>query len=240
MEYSEKREDEEDIKKEVIKFARAYKKKIAKQLTSLKQFPPDKIPVSVFMAGSPGAGKTESAKKLIAKFSKDRNILRIDSDDLRIKFKDYSGSNSSLFQAATSIIADKMQDYALKQNQSYIFDGTLTNLDRARENMARGLKHSRKVFVIYVYQDPLQAWKFAKAREVKDGRLIPKDIFIRQYFQARENVNILKKEFDINVQVDIIVKNIDGTDFKYRENIDIVDNYISEKYSKDELSKLIV
>jgi hypothetical protein len=36
-----------------------------------------------------------------------------------------------------------------------------------------------------------------------------------------------------------VVKDIDGTDFSYKENIDIIDNHIPEKYTKDELEKLI-
>ncbi|HED05569.1 MAG TPA: Zeta toxin, partial [Ignavibacteria bacterium] len=167
------------------------------------------------------------------------SILRIDPDDLRVEFIDYNGANSTLFQGATSIVADKMQDEALSQDQSYIFDGTLTNLIRARENIKRSLKHGRDVFIVYVYQDPLQAWKFVKAREAKDGRAIPLDVFIYKYFQARENVNILKRDFGKWVQVDVIVKNIDGTDFKYRENIDMVDSHIPEKYDREELKGLL-
>jgi len=230
---------EMEIKEKALKFARAHKKEIARERTSPVKFPADEIPISVFMAGSPGAGKTESAKNLIEKYSNNGAILRIDSDDLRSEFSDYSGSNSSLFQGATSIIADKMQDYALSQNQSYIFDGTLTNLKRARENIIRSLKRNRDVFIVYVYQNPLQAWKFVKARESKDGRVIPRDVFVDHYFQARENVNILKNEFGKKIQIDIIVKNIDGTDFKYRENIDIVDSYIPEKYDRDKLNGLL-
>lgn len=202
----------------------------------------DEIPISVFMAGSPGAGKTESAKNLIAKFSKDKNILHIDPDNLRVEFKSYNGVNSSLFQAATSIIADKMQDFALKQKQSYVFDGTLTNLGRTKENIDRNLNPTmgREVFIVYVYQNPVQAWGFVKEREEKDGRVIPRSAFIDKYFKARENVNFLKKEYGNRIQVDIVVKNLDGADFKYRENIGVVDNYLPEKYSKEELRKLII
>lgn len=230
---------EEEIKQKAVEFARAHKKEIARRLTNPNLFPVDEIPVSVFMAGSPGAGKTESARNLIAKFSADRKILHIDPDLLRDEFRDYTGTNSSLFQGATSIIADKMQDYALKQRQSYIFDGTLTNVERARENINRSLHHKRAVFIVYVYQDPLQAWKFVVARELKDGRMIPKEVFVNDYFRARENVNCLKKEFGDRIQVDLIVKNIDGTDFGYRENIDQVDNHIPEKYSKSNLIDLL-
>ena len=44
-----------------------------------------------------------------------------------------------------------------------------------------------------------------------EGRKIPKDKFIDQYYQARDNVNCLKKEFGHLIQVDLLVKNIDGS-----------------------------
>src|SRR3989344_8304379 len=187
--------DEERIEQEAVEFAKAHKKEISRELTDTRRFPPDTTPVSVFMAGSPGAGKTESSLRLIERLSGDgHSVLRIDSDDLRSRFPGYTGRNSSLFQSATSILADKMQDLAIEQKQNYVFDGTLSNLERARENIKRGLDHGRVVQILYVYQDPLQAWKFVRARERRDGRMIPKESFIDQYFLARENVNVLKKE----------------------------------------------
>lgn len=226
--------DEEIIERSKT-FARKNKKKIAKKLVDIELYPPEPHPISVFMAGSPGAGKTESAKELIQKFSNNNAILRIDSDDLRCEFEDYVGTNSSLFQASTSIIADKMQDIALHQEQSFIFDGTLTNLNKTIENIKRSLDKKREVFIVYVYQDPLQAWRFVKRRAEKDGRVIPKRIFMDQYFLARANVNKVKELFGDDVKIDLIVKNIDGTDFKYSENITIIDNYTKEKYSKENL-----
>ncbi len=229
-----------EIEQVAIEFAKAHKKEIAKELTSKNRFPPDARPVSVFMAGSPGAGKTESSRRLIERFSSDgHSILRIDADDLRPRFSGYTGKNSTLFQYATSILADKMQDLAIDHRQNYVFDGTFTNLERARENIERSLKHDRVVQILYVYQDPLQAWKFVLERERKDGRTIPKDAFIDQYFTARENVNILKNEFGKRIHVDLIVKNIDGTDFRYRENVDNVDSHIPERYTQDTLRQLL-
>ena len=174
-----------------IEYARVNKKAVAKELTNPKKYPPDAEPVVVFMAGSPGAGKTEASLRLIENLSPAGNgVLRIDSDELRIKIPGYSGTNSSLFQSATSIIADKIQDCAIKQHQSYIFDGwTLTNEVRARENINRCLAHGYSVYILYVYQDPVQAWRFVKARQSRDGRVIPKEVFIEQYFKARECVN---------------------------------------------------
>jgi UDP-N-acetylglucosamine kinase len=228
---------DDEIYNEAVEYARRHKKEIAKRLTDTAVFPPDTIPVSVFMAGSPGAGKTESANNLIARFSRDARILHIDSDTLRIEFEKYNGSNSSLFQGPTSILADKMQDFALNQSQSFVFDGTLTNLESARKNIRRSQSHKRAVYIVYVYQDPLQAWGFVKNREKKDGRHVPKEAFIDQYFKARENVNLLKKEFGNSIQVDLIVKNIDGTDFLYKENADVIDNYIPERYASISLTE---
>ena len=110
-------------------FAREHKKEIAQELTDKNNFIPEDEPVSVFMAGSPGAGKTESSINLIKTLTKNKQgILRIDSDDLRSYFSEYNGTNSNLFIAATSIIADKVQDLALTNKQSFVFDGTLSNI----------------------------------------------------------------------------------------------------------------
>lgn len=60
-----------------------------------------------------------------------------------------------------------------------------------------------------------------------------------QYFMARENVNKLKEIFGMKIQVDLVVKNNDGSDFKYKENIISVDSHIKEKYSLDKLKQVI-
>lgn len=232
--------EEIEIKWRAEEYARKNKVPIAKEITNIENFLPDEFPVSVFMAGSPGAGKTETSRNLIQKFTADRHMaLRIDSDELRTRFVDYTGKNSDLFVGATSIIADKIHDFALENKQSFVFDGTFSNLARSRENIKRSLKRKRFVQIVYVYQEPQQAWNFVKAREIQDGRKIPRNAFIEQYFTARKNVNLLKEEFKTDIRVDLVVKNIDGTDFNYSENIDVIDSYMPEKYNQDDLENLI-
>ena len=60
--------EELKIKENAVSFANANKESIAKEITRTDVFLPEENPVSVFMAGSPGAGKTESSKNLIEKF----------------------------------------------------------------------------------------------------------------------------------------------------------------------------
>ena len=56
---------------------------------------PDAEPVSIFMAGSPGAGKTEASKALVREF---RDPVRIDPDELRSEFKQYFAARSVVNQ----------------------------------------------------------------------------------------------------------------------------------------------
>jgi predicted ABC-type ATPase len=232
-------EEEQAIHDRAMEFARQHKKQIAKELT--EGISPDNYPVSVFMAGSPGAGKTESSRNIIKRITKDpETVLRIDSDDLRKYFSEYNGANSHLFMGATSVLADRIHDIALEKHLNFVFDGTLSHLEIASSNIKRSLNKGRFVQILYVYQEPLQAWHFVQEREKRDGRKIPRTAFIQQYFKARENVNVLKKQFGKNIQVDLVIKNIDGTDFGYKENVDVIDNYIPEKYTQDDLETLIV
>lgn len=232
--------EELKIKTEADAFANEHKDEIAKEATDVSIFLPEINPVSVFMAGSPGAGKTESSKNLIKKFSVNgRQIIRIDPDELRPKIPGYTGSNSFIFHGAVSIIVSRIHDHALKNKQSFVLDGTFSKVDMGRENIERSLKRLRFVQILYVYQDPIQAWNFVQARELLEGRRIEKEHFIKQYFSARDSVNSLKKEFGNRIQVDLLVKNIDGSDQFYKENIDIVDNYVVEKYTIETLNNVI-
>ena len=108
-------------------FAKKEKKRIAKERTNPKKYQPDELPVSVFMAGSPGAGKTEYSKNVISilEKNKDHSVIRIDGDDVRSELPGYTGKNSSLFQGAISLIVEKIHDFALAQKQSFVMDGTM-------------------------------------------------------------------------------------------------------------------
>ena len=71
-----------DISEEALRFARSNKKSIAKRLTDKAIYPSEESPVSVFMAGSPGAGKAEASLALV-NLCADTPILGIDPDELR-------------------------------------------------------------------------------------------------------------------------------------------------------------
>ncbi len=229
-------EQEAKIEADAIAYAKANKKLLSKELTNPEIFFPEESPVSVFMAGSPGAGKTEASIELLASVD-GPPIIRIDPDELREKFPGYAGGNAYLFQKAVSILVDKIHDLALEQGQSFLLDGTLTNYGKAKSNIERSLKKKRLVQLLYVYQEPMQAWAFVVARENAEGRRIRPEHFLDQYFLARDVVNRLKREFGKEVHVDLLMKNNDNTHRFYKAGVDQIDNHIPEKFDRSDIAR---
>ena len=221
--------EDQAIENDACDFVAKNRRRIARELTDLATYPAEKNPVAVFMAGSPGAGKTEASQALIKKL--DGPVLRIDPDDYRALIPGYNGKNSNLFQRAVSRFVEKVLDEAFAKRQSFILDGTLSNYEVASRNVSRALAKARLVQILYVFQDPCQAWRFVQDREALDGRHIPVDVFIEQYFLARDVVNRLKDELGRKIKVDLIIKDLDGDNRVYEGNIQAIDGYVKETYS---------
>ncbi|MCE3269684.1 MAG: zeta toxin family protein [Ramlibacter sp.] len=229
-----------DEEKKLVDDARHFAKKngraIARELADLAVFPGEEKPVSVFMAGSPGAGKTEASKELLKKLGD--SVLRIDPDDLRSRFPGYTGANSWVFQGGVSLLVEKLLDLALSQKQSFLLDGTLSSYTVAERNIERSLKKGRHVQILYVYQEPQFAWEFVQARENKEGRNIRPEHFVKQYFEARQVVEALKKKFGQELIVDLLIKNIDGSGRLYRANVDQITSHVPEKYTHEQVLEI--
>ena len=236
--------NDEKIRADAIDFAKHNKLHIAREVTNTSMYVPDETPVSVFMAGSPGAGKTEFSKRLVAilEHNRKRRVVRIDGDQLRTLFPGYVGSNSNLFQGAVSLVIEKVHDLVLHNKQNFVFDGTLADFDKAVENIRRSFERGRPVFIFYIYQKPDVAWRFTQAREIAEGRNIPKEAFIEQFLAARETVSRLLLEFGTTVNLFIVKKNFETNsveDLVEIQSVEQIDATIKERYSKDDLHRLI-
>jgi predicted ABC-type ATPase len=230
-------QEEARVQKEALAFAKKHRRDIARKLTDPARYAPEEHPVSVFMAGSPGAGKTEASIELIAKLG--TPVIRIDPDELRNECPGYAGPNAYLFQPAVSILVEKIHDRALEQSQSFLLDGTLSNYERARRNIERSLGRQRTVQILYVYQEPKLAWDFVQAREAAEGRRIPTEQFIEQYFAARDVVNRLKAELGKAIAVDLLLKNNDNSNRLYQAGVDRIDTHIPERYSRADVERML-
>lgn len=228
---------------EIIEHAVAHAKKIKKTFArdAVDHLPEEGSAVSVFMAGSPGAGKTETARNIIRRFKRENNLdlVHIENDEYRKQFEHYEGINSPLFQNAATILVEGVHDRVLRKKVSFLLDSTLSSYEKAFFNIERSLKKERYVLIIFVYQEPEQAWQLVKARELVEGRRVPADVFVEQFLKSQEVVSKLKKAFKESIDIIFIEKNIDGSSKKPQFNVSNIDNILSKKYNRDSLERIV-
>ncbi|MDP3792730.1 MAG: zeta toxin family protein [bacterium] len=229
---------DEEIKQSgiALDFIKKNKKLLIEKFASKNIYTSDPNPISLFMAGSPGAGKTEISKRLIEKFS---NIpIRIDADEIREVIPGYEGANSYIFQTAANKGVNILYDYVLSNDFNVILDGTFA-YGGAIENIQRSLNHNRDVEIYYIYQEPEIAWEYTKKREKIEHRRVSRNVFITSFFKARENVTMIKDSFGTKIELNLIVKNFMTGLEEINLNINSVDDYVPLKYNTVDLDKLL-
>ncbi len=233
-----------DLSRDSFKFAKKNKKEILQQFIG-NQVQKNKKPIFIFMAGAPGAGKTEWSQKLI-KILENKNlingIVRIDADEVRKIFKPlgYDGQNSDKYKSGCIKGIEMLFDNCVKNKYHTIVDGTFSSMRVAQKNIQAALGIKASIFIVYVYQDPLIAWGFTKIRERKEGRRVRKNMFIDSLFKSISNVNMIKNKYKEKVEIWLVEKDISNTKIKnIKFNIDNIDNYLKLKYTPKTLSKLL-
>lgn len=229
-----------NLKQDAIDYVKTHQKRLVKSFCNLDMYPKSQKPFTLFMAGSPGSGKTEFSKALIHLLEEKNpaeKILRLDIDELRKLLPMYKGNNSDQVQTACTILFDKIYDQIQKNGQSVLVDGTFSS-PKSFKNIERALNRKRKVGIIYLYLDPIIAWQYTQKREKIEGRTVPKEIFINAYFKSHENVNHAKGLFGNRVILHLFIKTKDHNfQKKALFNIPSLKNYLKEKYSHEFLEK---
>lgn len=231
-----------DLSDKALQYVKNNKKLICNKFADPSIYLQTDHPFTIFMAGEPGAGKTEFSKSYIKELVKKIpgiKIVRIDPDDIREIFDEYTGDNSHEFQKACGQGVEYLFDHVQEKKINAILDGTFVNYEKQKKNISRALNRKRKVEIFYIYQNPLTAWDFTKKREVVEQRHVSKDIFIEAYFKSRENVNKIKKEFRSEVELSLVLKDVNNQVEKIHFNIDQLDSYLKESYNREELGKIL-
>ncbi|MFL7026985.1 zeta toxin family protein [Enterovibrio norvegicus] len=232
--------DELAIQKKALAFAKKNRTLICRRLTDTNIYAPEQQPVSVFMSGSPGAGKTESSKELVSALTEDGgHVLRLDPDDLRDEFEDYNGNNSYLFQSAVITLVERAMDMIFKNSQSFLLDGTLASFRVADKNISRSLSRNRMVLVVFVYQRPELAWSFVQAREKAEGRRILPDHFVDQFFGSQQVIEQLKSKYGNRIQVDLLVKDNDGHTQSEFIDVSSLQPYLDPAYTLEVVREIV-
>lgn len=212
-----------DISKKAYEFVKRNKEEFRKKFSDVEVYPSRNIPATFFMAGCPGAGKTEFSIGMIKEVGVP--IVRIDADEIRKIFPQFNGENIDELKRATVKGVEIIYDFILKKKMDAFVDGTFSSYESSYKNIERAVSKGREVGIFYIYQDPCVAWKFTKYREIEEGRKVPKEIFIDAYYKSKENVNKIKDDFGKKVTVYFIKKN-------YQDNskIDSFEINIDDKY----------
>lgn len=233
-----------DINESTRDWVKKNKSEICSRIANIEEFPPvEGIPDSFFMAGSPGAGKTEwsiSFIKTLCGENPSRRIVRIDPDELRAMLPDYDPTIAEKFQSGTNLAVEKLIDHVIKNKQDFLLDGTFAHYDSSYKNIKRCLQESRRVGILYIYQDPKVAWEFTKKRSAVEKRTIPKEAFIHAYFNAKNNVNMIKKEFGSDVEIWLVLKNFQQKVSKTWFNVSSLDPYVKMTYNPKTLERALL
>lgn len=230
------------IHKDSIQFIKDHKNELCEEFANIREFPSFPNPSANFMAGSPGAGKTEFSKSFIEEFQKthsQRKIVRIDADDIRIFIPAYTKHNSVNVQGAASLGVEKILDRVINNKQDFLLDATLANYEKSYSNIFRCLKHDYRVGVIYLYQEPEIAWMYTKYREIKEGRDVSKDVFIDAFLNAYKNAQKLKGIFQDKVELWLVVKDLEQDHADIYYDIENLASLIKMKYNRKILKNLI-
>jgi hypothetical protein len=147
---------------------------------------PTKVaPFAIFMAGIPGAGKTE-----LVQFFKERSLKKavvIEHDRLVEYIDGYSPEEYYVFRKAGSVLVTRLFEECLKRGLEFIFDGTLSH-GNAKRNIEMCLREGVGVTVIYVHQDAQSAWQLTQDRELVKKRSIEKEGFIETCKTINKNL----------------------------------------------------
>lgn len=150
-----------------------------------KKYKPNKSKIAIFMAGIPGAGKTEFVENTIKNALP--NTTPIEHDELVEYIKGYKPENYYNFRSAGSTLVTRVFTECLKEGYSFIFDGTLSH-ENGKRNITKCLKKGYEVVVIYIFQDASKAWELTQAREVVKKRAIERSGFVQTCQKINPNL----------------------------------------------------
>ncbi len=216
----------------------SHKKDFANKLISESGAKSDGQKTAIFMAGLPGAGKTEFTKSLIR--LSNLNVVRLDMDEIATKIDGYSPEIADRYRAGASALLNKTYDIVVKRGIDFIMDGTFSSKS-ALFDVRRAISHGYKVKIIYIFQDPKIAWNFTLAREKVEHRAIAIDGFIDSYFKITKNIKDVKIECD-KIILDVVVKNKDNIVGDYKEDVSIneIDKIQYNCYNRESLKEYIL
>ena len=143
-------------------------------------------PTLIFMAGSPGAGKGYT----IAKHYGDWTV--VDCDAWKARHPDYDPKNPGVVHEWSSNMAEAEFYSRMERRESFIMDGTLTNVEKSvvKINEAKALGYNVVICFVKV------ALATALQRNANRERVVPESIVCEKFALIGTCVDILSRYAD--------------------------------------------
>ena len=191
--------NDDDIIEKAAQWMQENKEYILKKIVTERS--PRTAKECIFMAGSPGAGKTETVRRLRLK----ETFTILEADEIRVlnphyqKTTETQKGNAHLIQKAASIGLEHCRKYCIENGVAFVQDTTFSN--RGSIDLVRKLTNAGwDMTIIFIYQNPEKAWQFTKAREEIEGRNIPKESFAESFTSIIRNIERIQGKYpDIRV-----------------------------------------
>lgn len=215
-------------------WAKSNKKMLVLKIIGDVDTPPQTKPVAVFLAGIPGAGKTEFIKRLLGD---NPTVVKIDLDEIVKLFPKYNPKQYYKYRTAANIIVDECVIYCRKHSLNFVLDGTF-GYGKAIDNIKSALKR-HEVVIVYIWKDPAEAWQLTKDRELVTDRAIDRVGFLHSCDSVPKNLIEVRKTFDKQISMIAIKKDSGDTDFQMTRDLRIIDDLLQNSYNKETLEGLI-
>ncbi len=168
-------------------------------------YKPAETKLAFFMAGIPGAGKTEFAER----FNKVVKLAPIEHDKLVEYINGYRPEEYYNYRKAGSVLVTRILNECLKRGHGFIFDGTLSH-EGGYRNIEKTLKKEYRVQVIYIVQDAQLAWNLTRDRELVKKRAIEKQGFIDTCNKITKNLSAIFTRFRAQTRFAFIIFDKNG------------------------------
>ncbi len=152
-----------------------------------KRHKTSKTKTAFFMAGIPGAGKTEFTQNTMREASP--KLIPIEHDQLVEYIKGYKPEAYYNYRKAGSTLVTRIFNDCLKNGYPFVFDGTLSHENGIR-NVNKCINEGYRVVIVYIVQEAGAAWELTQARELVKKRAIERKGFIETC--NRINANLYK------------------------------------------------
>ena len=215
------------------------KKQFVREMLDAAGVAPEDEPAGIFMAGLPGAGKTELSRNLIV--DSGVSLLRIDMDEIAERIPGYEAGRADEYRKQATTLLSELFSYAIHHRLSFVMDGTFGSKS-AGHNIERCLRRGYIMKIVYAYQDPRLAWEFTLAREKIERRAIKFEGFVEAYYKTLANIKVIGEKYGDRITLDIAVKNPDNRVGEWLRNVSAaeIDKKLAVQYNKDKLIKYIL